>query len=113
MSFTVGYVVRGELQNNKPNERPELERLATLLINDGTLKEISEFTKSKVSLLREATFNKLCSKMEELRVDDIINESDNNLKVRISTLSEKEIDLKKLQAEGFMETLNTIKKMCR
>lgn len=94
-------------------EHPELERLAKLILTNGTIREVKEFTRSKVGYLKEKTFTKLCERIEELTNDDLINEDENKLKVRISSLEDREIELKKLQAEGFMETLKTIKKMCR
>ncbi len=105
----IGHSLRGESKS----AHPELERVATLLLMSNNLKEIREFARSKVSYLHEKTFAKLCAKIEELNADAAINEDETTLKVRIASLEDKEIELKKIQAEGFMETLKTIKKMCR
>lgn len=76
------------------------------------MREIKDFTRSKVGYLKEKTFTKLCERIEELTNDDIINEDENKLKVRISSLEDKEVELKKLHAESFIETMKTLKTMC-
>jgi hypothetical protein len=114
-AFICGFVadsIYNRLSTNKVSY-PEVERMATFILMSNNLKEIKDFAKSKVDFIKTTTFNKLCAKIEELSADQIINEDEHHLKVRISTLEDKEIELKKLQAESFIETLKTIKKMCR
>lgn len=93
-------------------KHPELERIAKLMLTDSTMRELKEFTISKAGYLKDKTFIKLCERIEELTNDDIINEDDNKLKVRISSLEDKEVELKKLHAESFIETMKTLKTMC-
>lgn len=114
-AFICGFVadrVYSRFSTNKVSY-PEVERMATFILMSNNLKEIKDFAKSKVDFIKTTTFNKLCAKIEELSADQIINEDEHHLKVRISTLEDKEIELKKLQAESFIETLKTIKKMCK
>jgi hypothetical protein len=114
-AFICGLVAEPIYRVFVPNKvgYPEVERMATFILMSNNLKEIKDFAKSKVDFIKTTTFNKLCAKIEELSADQIINEDEHHLKVRISTLEDKEIELKKLQAESFIETLKTIKKMCK
>lgn len=110
--FGVGLHIGNLWNKHVWGEYPELERMAKLMLANGTLQEIKKFTNTTVGCLKEKTFTQLCNRLEELKNDLIINEDENNLKVRISTIEDKAIELKKLQAESFIETLKTLKTMC-
>ena len=107
----VGWSARGYYEED--NTKPSLEKEANILLLENNLKEMMKFTKKFSRELQKNTYDKLYNKIQELLADQIINEDEHHLKVRISTLEDKEIELKKLQAESFIETLKTIKKMCK
>lgn len=112
-NFIYSSIERGSDEKNNSAVSSELDRMAKLLLIGGSLKELIDFTKSKVGLLKEETFSKLCARIEELTADQFIYEDENLLKFRIASVSNKEAELKKMQAESFLETLNTIKAMCK
>lgn len=94
------------------NKYTAIERKARLLLIRQDLGEIKDFVETYGNVLKEKTFEKLCKKIEELSIDDLINKNEDSLKVRIDSFENEKVQLKKLQAESFMETLETIKKMC-
>jgi hypothetical protein len=112
LAFGVGMVTGRWWEKYEYGTHPDLERYAKLIVANGSIKELKEFTKSKAGYLKEKTFTKLCERIEELTNDDIINEDENNLKVRIASMEDREIELKKLQAESFLQTIKTFKTMC-
>lgn len=94
-------------RKNEDSDYPELERMAILLLANNNLKDIECFTKSKIDYLSQETFLKLCTKIEELHADEVINKDEDTLKIRIDSLENK-----KIQPESFLDkTYNTLKAM--
>jgi len=114
IAFCGGFLCDRVYEKYSPSRAsyPEVERMATLILMSNNLKEIKDFAESRVDYIKTTTFNKLCAKIEELSADYAINEDEHHLKVRISTLEDKEVELKKLHAESFIETMKTLKTMC-